>query len=100
MCSPIDDSYLHSHRLSAVGNRQLSTIGSNANLSDLGRQVGLENYISTNPSQGNETPSPAVVATAVEALIGSIWLDSRRNLQSVRQVVLNLGLVAPADEPS
>ncbi|RHZ60737.1 uncharacterized protein CDV56_106795 [Aspergillus thermomutatus] len=64
---------------------------SNPNLTQIGFQAGLENFILINPSQS--TVSNNVMATTVEAILGAVYLDSDMNVQAVRAVmaVLNLG---------
>jgi dsRNA-specific ribonuclease len=39
-----------------------------------------------------QQPSPAIVARAVQALFGAIWLDSDENMHEVRKVLRSVGL--------
>lgn len=76
----------------AIGNEQVSKIGSIENLGDRGRRSGLDGYIYTNPSQGNQPPSVAVVARTVEALLSAVWYDTQKDAETVRRVIRNLSL--------
>ena len=61
-------------------------------LARCGRRSQLQNYISTNPSQGDEAPNTGLIATTVQALLGAVWIDSGQNLQLVKDTVGQLGL--------
>lgn len=76
----------------AIGNRRVSSTCSTANLSERGHLTGLDRYISTNPSQRGDPPSAGTTASAVQALLGSIWMDSQYCLRDVRQSIQVLGL--------
>ena len=71
----------------ARGNQCVTRVSSSNYLYEYGRRAGLERYISTNPSQGEEAPSMAVVANAVGALLGAVWMDSQQSLSEVRRVI-------------
>lgn len=82
-----------------VATQFIDKIGSYEVLNEFSRRIGLQDCISTNPSQGVQQPSPAIIARAVQALFGAIWLDSQENMEAVRQVLCAVGLHAvPHDE--
>jgi ribonuclease-3 len=73
-------------------NNRISKLGSKDYLCRCGRDAGLEKFIQTNPCQGMEPPSAAMIATAVEALLGAVWYDSGRNMQMVQGIMGRLHL--------
>lgn len=79
--------------LPEVAHEHMSRIGSHEVLYECGRLIGLQDCISTNPSQRLEPPSRSMVAKAVQALVGAIWLDSQESMQDVRRVLQALGLL-------
>jgi ribonuclease-3 len=78
---------------SASLNNCLSRVSTVPHLSSNGQAAGLDLFIITNPSQGNNPPSPGMIAITVEALLGAVWYDTGRNMQEVRDVMSRLGLV-------
>lgn len=81
----------------AAGNQLVTRISSSTHLYECGRKFGLERYVSTNPSQGDLTPSVAVVARTVEALVGAVWMDSQQSLPAVRRAMQTLDPAYTAD---
>jgi ribonuclease III len=60
--------------LIGIGSDQASNASKNANLTRLGRSVGLDGYFNPNPSQ-NGTVTNSQVADSVEAVIGAVYED-------------------------
>lgn len=73
------------------GNNLVSTLGSNANLSDVARRVGLEDHIVVNPGHVGRV-SDKTLATTVEAVLGAVYLDSGKGLDVVRLAMARLEL--------
>jgi len=78
---------------SAVASEAIGVVGSNDRLSTCGHEIGLQKCILKNPSQGTDAPTRTMVARALQALVGAIWLDSQRNLSEVRRILQLLGLL-------
>lgn len=64
----------------------------NTNLALIGRSRGLDKYIHVNPCQWGQV-SDKVMATAVEALIGAVFIDSDWNISIVQSVIVKLGIL-------
>ncbi|EAW12147.1 putative RNAse III [Aspergillus clavatus NRRL 1] len=75
-------------------NDVVSPMVSNPNLAAKGFKVGLEQHILANPSQQGLV-SHGVMANAVEAILGAVYLDSNLNTQAVRSAMACLGLAWP-----
>ncbi|KAJ5605850.1 hypothetical protein N7510_008631 [Penicillium lagena] len=65
---------------------------SNANLALIGRSRGLDEYIHVNRSQQGQVFNK-VMATAVEAIIGAVFIDSDHNIAVVQIVLVTLGIL-------
>ncbi|KFY10672.1 hypothetical protein V491_07530 [Pseudogymnoascus sp. VKM F-3775] len=63
----------------------------NPELERIGRQNNLEQLVNVNPSQQGIVPSRTITDT-FEAVIGAVYLDSGKDLESVRLVIARLGL--------
>ncbi|KXX72788.1 Ribonuclease 3 [Madurella mycetomatis] len=64
----------------------LCEIGSNRSLQDIGRQVGLDEFVIRDPT--NDGPvSLSQLATTVEALIGAVWIDSGYDFAQAQRVI-------------
>lgn len=63
----------------------------NTELERIGRQNNLEQLININPSQQGVISS-RTITDAFEAIIGAVYLDSGKDLESVRLVIARLGL--------
>ncbi|EED23813.1 RNAse III, putative [Talaromyces stipitatus ATCC 10500] len=70
------------------------TIASNANLAKKAVELGLKDYIQNNPAQGNLI-SQGPLATAMEAIIGAIYIDSDRDYSVLSEVITRMGLGWP-----
>jgi ribonuclease-3 len=74
----------------------LKNRASNNALATLGRSKGLDEHVIINPAQWGIV-SNKTMATTVEALIGAVFLDSRLDINSVRAVMVNLGIMDRTD---
>ena len=71
----------------------MSRIGSNTNLTDVGRRIGLDVHLILHPGHlGNATDK--IVATAVEAIIAVVYLDSGKDMAVVKSAMDAMGLKA------
>ncbi|KAF5618074.1 ribonuclease 3 [Fusarium tjaetaba] len=65
---------------------------SNSNLARIGKERGLDKCINMNG--GSRPPSPAMVATAVEAILGAVQIDGGH--EALARVINHLGLTQHA----
>ncbi|KAB8078419.1 ribonuclease III domain-containing protein [Aspergillus leporis] len=72
-------------------NETLSARASNAPLAETGFKQGLDRLLYVNPSQGRLV-SPKVMATAVEAILGAVYIDSGEDTLVLRSVMAALDL--------
>lgn len=79
-------------RTPAEQNALISRIASNANLNNIGQILNLGRYINRNPSAVGVRVAPATMASTVEAIIGAVYLDSDKDLDTIEAVMLALGL--------
>ncbi|KAK8125031.1 RNAse III [Apiospora kogelbergensis] len=68
----------------------ISQKASNQNLEKIGRDAGLARYIILHPAQKHVART--TLASAVEALVGAVWLDSSKDYATVRRVVRALNI--------
>lgn len=73
----------------------LSKVGSNANLSRIGRENGLHHYVnapmaSTSPASLGSLVSRDMMTTAVGAILGAVYVDG--GIEMVEQVMIRLEL--------
>ncbi|KAF2763674.1 ribonuclease III [Teratosphaeria nubilosa] len=73
------------------GNNLVSTIGSNSSLAAAALRVGLGHCIVVNPGHQGRL-SNGMLSTAVEALLGAIYLDSGKDMATVRITMSAFGL--------
>ncbi|KFY46875.1 hypothetical protein V494_00285 [Pseudogymnoascus sp. VKM F-4513 (FW-928)] len=71
--------------------RVVQRIVNNINLERVGRQIHVDQLVNRNPSQQGDVP-PRTVADTVEAILGAVYLDSGKDIESVRLVMARLGL--------
>ncbi|KAI2889728.1 hypothetical protein CBS63078_6702 [Aspergillus niger] len=76
-------------------NNILSTKAGNTYIAQAGRNLGLDKLVIVNPAQAGMV-SDKVMASAVEAIIGAVFMDSDGSVESVRPVLTILGLGWPA----
>jgi ribonuclease III len=70
----------------------VSNVGSNANLAATARKFGLESCVITNP--GHIGPvSSGMLSTTVEAILGAIYLDSKKDMSVMQTVLIALELL-------
>ncbi len=69
---------------------------SNESLSKVGRNLGLETCIQ-NSLTNVEGISPYMMATAVEAIVGAVYLDSEKDLKVVERSLLKIGILGDAE---
>lgn len=75
-----------------AGQQLVSSIGSNPNLARVTRQIGLDGeVISVHPGHIGP-PTGSMLATTVEAVLGTIYWNSRDE-QNVRRAMIRMGLV-------
>jgi ribonuclease-3 len=77
--------------VSGEGNSLVSTIGSNANLAVTARDAGIEKHVVVHPGHRGKI-SEKTLATTVEAILGAVYLDSEKNVDSVSLTMTMLGL--------
>ncbi|KAK4545520.1 hypothetical protein LTR36_002870 [Oleoguttula mirabilis] len=73
------------------GNAILSTVANNPNLAAVARRHGLDALVVTNPGHCGPL-STNTLATIVEALIGAVYLDSGKDLDTVKLALAGLEL--------
>lgn len=73
------------------GNNLVSTIGSNANLAKVAREVGLDDHVILNPGHIGAV-SDKTLATTVEAILGAVYLDSDKDMDAVKTAMSQLEL--------
>ncbi|OBT63704.1 hypothetical protein VE03_06134 [Pseudogymnoascus sp. 23342-1-I1] len=69
----------------------VQSVVSNTGLERVGRRIHLDEIVNANPSQQGYV-SPRIVADTLEAIIGAVYLDSGKDIESVRLVMATLGL--------
>ncbi|KAH8693223.1 putative RNAse III [Talaromyces proteolyticus] len=67
-------------------NDVVSTKGSKVSLAEAGFRNGLDGFIYVNPAQGGHV-SDGVMATAVEAIFGAVYIDSGRDITPVERAI-------------
>ncbi|KFX86881.1 hypothetical protein V490_08759 [Pseudogymnoascus sp. VKM F-3557] len=72
-------------------NNVVQVIESNANVERIGRQIHIDEIVNRNPSQQGSV-SPGTITDTVKAILGAVYLDSGRSIDSVRLVMVNFGL--------
>jgi ribonuclease-3 len=70
----------------------LNNRASNNALATLGLSKGLDKHVIINPAQWGIV-SNKTMATTVEALIGAVFIDSGLDINAVRAVMVNLGIM-------
>lgn len=71
--------------------RILQGVASNANLGEVASRAGLEPHVVANP--GHLGPIlHRTLATAVEAILGALWVDSGKDIQAIKDAMTNMGL--------
>ena len=73
-----------------MANHLISRISSSHYLNECAKSLEIDAFIMKNPAQGDERPSPKVVATMVQAILGAIWLDSGKDIQIIKQTFQHL----------
>lgn len=69
----------------------IQRIVSNTGLERIGRRIHLDELVNNNRSQQGVV-SPKTLADTFEAILGAVYLDSGKNIESVRLVIANVGL--------
>ena len=83
---------LLSDSLVAHSKHILSTVATNRNLNTIGRNANLAGFIIPNPSQARSGIGPRTMADTIEAILGAVYHDANFNLVAVKPVMRNLGL--------
>lgn len=74
-------------------------VGSNSNLNLVGNTSGLNAFVILAGGQaGSNTIPPTTMAATVEAVIGAVHLDSGSRLDTVKAVMILLGLIAESSD--
>jgi dsRNA-specific ribonuclease len=78
----------------------LLDVASNKNLERVARKIGLVDHLVFHAGQvqGVDGPSDDVLATALQAVIGAIDIDSDQRVGVVRAAMNKIGLTAAATE--
>ncbi|PQE03004.1 hypothetical protein CJF31_00002835 [Rutstroemia sp. NJR-2017a BVV2] len=71
------------------------SIVSNQNLAEVCTDTGIALYINGNLSHVGEQ-SPKTKTATIEAILAAVFLDSGKNIETVRTAMASLGLAAPA----
>lgn len=66
-----------------------NTRATNENLANIGFVLGIDVYIQLNPSAQGVVPG-RLMATTIEAIVGAVYLDCKRNIEVVRRLILHL----------
>ncbi|PYI16645.1 ribonuclease III [Aspergillus japonicus CBS 114.51] len=74
--------------------RVVSRIAGNTNLAQRGFELGLDQYIVKNPSQGNYV-ADKLMATTVEAIVGAVFLETNWDQEALQRAITALGLAWP-----
>lgn len=69
-----------------------NTRATNENLANIGFRLGINVYIQLNPSAQGVVPM-RLMATTVEAIIGAVYLDCKKNVTVVRRLVDHLRVI-------
>ena len=69
----------------------LERVCGNDNLATVGFNIGLDQHVVVNQGQRG-TVSRKTMATTVEAVIGAIYLDSGRDIETVKDAMVCIGL--------
>lgn len=71
------------------GSLLVRDFGSNNKLKDIAEQHGVDSQITMHPAQQGEKPR-VTLASTIEAIIGAVWFDSGKSIETVQMVVKNL----------
>jgi ribonuclease-3 len=72
-----------------------NTRGTNLHLAQVGFAKGINEFILLNPSLRGVVQE-RLMATTMEAILGAVYLDARKDIQAVLQVAVHLGLIDDA----
>ena len=67
-------------------------VSGNDNLALVGKKLGLGELLRQHPRNVQDV-SPGMLATAVEAVVGAVWLDSGMKMHEVKVVMGRMGLI-------
>ncbi|KAJ9634920.1 hypothetical protein H2199_008784 [Coniosporium tulheliwenetii] len=87
----VGDAALQLAILDDEGSRLVKSFASNNKLRDVAKERGVHDHITKNPAQEGEAPR-ATLASTIEAVIGAVWVDSKKDIGTVQTVVKNLSL--------
>lgn len=73
----------------------VENIVNNANLSKVASQIGISELLILHPSQQGSRPGRKTIATAMEAIVGAVFVDSGYDFMVAGAVVNNMGLGIP-----
>ena len=73
----------------------ITKVASNNNLNDQGIALGLDPFIVKNPGQWGLVAGKNIMATTMEAIIGSVHYDSDNKGDDCEKVMAALGLSWP-----
>lgn len=93
MCSPVSPYSADAYSKINLGamNNVVESIVSITGLERVGRLINIDEIVNRNPAQQGSV-SPRTITDTVQAILGAVYLDSGRNIDSVRLVMVNLGL--------
>ncbi|KFY02952.1 hypothetical protein O988_01770 [Pseudogymnoascus sp. VKM F-3808] len=72
-------------------NNIVQVIVNNTNVERIGRQIHIDEIVNRNPAQQGSV-SPRTITDTVQAILGAVYLDSGRNIDCVRLVMVKFGL--------
>ncbi|KFY32893.1 hypothetical protein V495_08635 [Pseudogymnoascus sp. VKM F-4514 (FW-929)] len=92
----LDDLRPRNMTIGAMHNAAESIVNTTG-LERVGRLLNIDEIVNRNPSQQGSV-SPRTITDTVQAILGAVYLDSGRSIDSVRLVMANLGLWGPESE--
>jgi ribonuclease-3 len=72
-------------------NNIVQVIVNNTNVERIGRQIHIDEIVNRNPAQQGSVSGRTITDT-VQAILGAVYLDSGRNIDCVRLVMVKFGL--------
>lgn len=74
-----------------IGSNIVEQKGSVFALKALAEQLNIHSFVRRSP--GLQNMSPKMLATVMEAIIGAVWLDSRKNNEPAKSVARSLRII-------
>jgi len=84
----------YSNIIAATGQELLNRVGENQFLAKVASKSGLDVLVVLNNSQRGQPPSPSLLKATMGAVIGAVWLDSKRDVPTLQTLIRRIGYVA------